>query len=153
MFSFWPQLVHFWHFLDSFGAGFGVPVKFKNFFGTYLCKQLTLVLEVQTYLFVFDSATCLASFALFWALLGYFWSPDQVINTLLEPTNVGYQFLFWKCTPIFLFLIWPNFVFFWHFLALRGYFWGYGQFRKLFWDLPMQKNNFGFGSTAISFCF
>ena len=40
-----------------FAAIFGVGVRFKNFFGTYLCKQLTEVLEVQPYLFVFDSAT------------------------------------------------------------------------------------------------
>ena len=37
---------------------------FKNSFGTYLCRQSTLVLEIQLYLFVFDLAK-------FWAFLCY----------------------------------------------------------------------------------
>ena len=53
----------------------------QKLFWTYLWKQSNLVLEVRPFLFVFDSATFWASFALFWALrgnfffalLGYFW--------------------------------------------------------------------------------
>ena len=124
----------FWHFLGPFGAIFGVRVRFNNFFGTYLCKQSTLVLEVQPFLFVSDSATFWSSFALFWAIQGYlflalwdyFCNRDQVQNTFLQPTNVDYQFLFWKCSPIFSF--WP-FCTVW---ALGGYFWGQGQVQKLF---------------------
>ena len=47
------------------GAIFGVEVRFKNIFGTYLCSQSTLVLEVQPYLFAFTSAKFGAFFALF----------------------------------------------------------------------------------------
>ena len=49
----------------SFGAIFGVGIRFKNIFGTYLCSQSTLVLEVQPYLFAFTSAKFGAFFALF----------------------------------------------------------------------------------------
>ena len=49
----------------SFGAIFGVGVRFKNIFGAYLCSQSTLVLEVQPYLFAFTSAKFGAVFALF----------------------------------------------------------------------------------------
>ena len=60
-------------FLDPFKAIFEVGVRSKNFFGTYLCKQSTLVLEVQPYNFVFDSATLWASFGHFFlAPWGYF---------------------------------------------------------------------------------
>ena len=52
----------------SFGAIFGVGVRFKNIFGTYLCSQSTLVLEVQPYLFAFT----LAKFGAFFALFGPF---------------------------------------------------------------------------------
>ena len=38
-------------FLDLFGADFGVGVRLKKV-GTYLCKQSTLVFEVQPYLFL-----------------------------------------------------------------------------------------------------
>ena len=44
---------------------FGVGVRFKNIFGTYLCSQSTLVLEVQPYLFAFTSAKFWGFFALF----------------------------------------------------------------------------------------
>ena len=45
-------------FFSSLGSGS------KNFFGTYLCRQSTFILEVHQYLFVFNLATG-ASFALF----------------------------------------------------------------------------------------
>ena len=45
---------------------FGVGVRFKNIFETYLCSQSTLVLEVQPYLFAFT----LAKFGAFFALFG-----------------------------------------------------------------------------------
>ena len=35
----------------------------------------------------------------------------------------------------------------------KGYFLGWGPVKKLFWDLPMKTINFGFGSTALTFCF
>ena len=83
------------------------------------------------------------------------------LKTFLEPTNVDYQFLFWKYSPIFLFLIRPKFWPFFTFSALRmvfffacwGYFWGRGQVQKYFWNLLMQTINFYFGSTVLYFCF
>ena len=58
---FWPFEAIFWYFQAVFGVG----VRFKNIFGTYLCSQSTLVLEVQPYLFAFTSAKFGAFFALF----------------------------------------------------------------------------------------
>ena len=75
-------------------------------------------------LVVFDSATFGASFALFWALRGYFLSPLGLLlrsgsgsKTFLESINVDYQFLFWKCSPIFC-KIWDNFALFGPFGAI-----------------------------------
>ena len=45
-------------------------------------------------------------------------------KTFLEPANVDYQFLFWKYSPIFLFLIQPNVGPFCTFWAPLGYFFG-----------------------------
>ena len=42
----------------------------KKFFGIYLCRQSTLVLEVQSYLLVFNSAKFWAFFGLFGAVFG-----------------------------------------------------------------------------------
>ena len=65
-FSFiWPNLEpisNFWAFGDYFWGW----VRLKNFFGTYLCKHLTLVLEVQPYLFCFNRSH-------FGPLLHFFW--------------------------------------------------------------------------------
>ena len=68
---------------------------------------------------------------------GIFFGRDHFQNTLLEPTNVGNQFLFWKCSPIFLFLIWPNLGPFF-FLGPSGLFLGLGSGSKLFWGLDNQ---------------
>ena len=53
----WTQFGPFFAIFWSFRAIFGVGVRFKYFFGTYLCRQSTLVLEVKPYLFVFNLAT------------------------------------------------------------------------------------------------
>ena len=42
-----------------------VGVRLIDFFGTYLCRQSNLVLEVKPYLFVFNSATLGALFCTF----------------------------------------------------------------------------------------
>ena len=52
-------------FIWLFGAINVVGVMFENIFETYLCRQSTLVLEGQPYLFVFNSAKFGAIFALF----------------------------------------------------------------------------------------
>ena len=49
----------------SFGLFLGSGSDSKTIFGTYLCSQSTLVLEVQTYPFAFISAKFGAFFALF----------------------------------------------------------------------------------------
>ena len=96
--TFWASFELFWAFrcyflgplglfIWSFGAYCVVEVRSKNIFGTYLCRQSTLVLESQPHLFIFylNLATFWASFALFWAIWGYFlvlwdyfWSRGQV---------------------------------------------------------------------------
>ena len=84
----------------------------------------------------------------FWVIsfcpMGLYLGSRSGSKTLSEPTNVDDQFLFWKCIPIFLFLIRPNFgpfCTFWalqsYFFGLLGLFWGRGQVQKLFWNLLM----------------
>ena len=71
----WPHLGLFLHFSGPFGAFFWpfgaycvVGVRFKNIFGTYLCRKSTLVLEIQPYLFVYN----LAKFGAFFTFFGPF---------------------------------------------------------------------------------
>ena len=67
----------FWHFLGPRGILFGFGVRFKDFFGTNLCRQSTLVLEVQPYLFVINSATFWASCS-FLGPSGLFFGPFAI---------------------------------------------------------------------------
>ena len=90
----------------------------KNIFGTYLCSQSPLVLEVQPYLFSFTSA----KFGAFFALCSYLWVWGQVHQNFLGLTFVEYQLWFWRYSPIFLFLVRPD----------LGLFLGSGS--KTFWD-------------------
>ena len=154
----------FWAFQGSFwGCG-----QAQNLFTPYLCRPSTLVLEVQRFL-LFQFGPIWGSF--FFTFFGPFRAIFLVfrvifrvgsgLTIILRPTNVDYQFLFLKYSPIFLFLIWPNFgpfalfgpfgVIF--FLARWGFFWGSGQAQKHFQNLQMQTINFCFGSRALSFCF
>ena len=90
-------------------AIFGVGVRFKNFFVTFLYRQSTLVLEVQTYLYCLKHPY-LGPLQHFFGPSGLFLVSRSGSNTFLEPTNVDYQFLVLKCSPIFLFQfgqIWP----------------------------------------------
>ena len=101
-----------------------LEVRLNNLNRTYLCRLSTLVLKAQPYLFLFIP------------IRGLFYPSVlllelcSALKTFLEPSNVGYQFLFWKYRPIILFFIRPNFGPFCTFLALRGYFWGLGQVQK-----------------------
>ena len=110
----------------------------QNLFGTYLCIQSTWVLKVKPFFFVFNFAEFRASFALFWAFLGYLmvlWAyfmalwdyysgRCQVQNQFLELTNEVNQLWFWKYSPIFLFLIRPQLgLFFALFGLFLSYFW------------------------------
>ena len=80
-------------------------------------------------------------FGFIFSPLGLFLDQDQVQNTLLEPTNLDYQFWFWKCSPIFLFLIWPNLGPFLALLGPSGLF--YLPFMAIFWVEIRFKTNFG----------
>ena len=84
--------------------------------------------------FVFSTFIFGATFALFWALRGYLFGPLGLFlgsrsgsKTFFEATNVDYQFLFWKHSPIFFVFLFSKILglvcTFW---ALPGYFWGWG---------------------------
>ena len=72
------QILGLFHFLNSSGLLFflpvGVEVWLENVLGTYKCSLSIFVLEVQPYLFVFNSATFGASLALFFDSPGLFFS-------------------------------------------------------------------------------
>ena len=80
---FWPFRAIFW----SRGANFGVGVRFVNIFITYLCTQSNFILEVQSYLFVFNSATFGASFAHF-EPFGLFLGLGSGSKTFLGPAYI-----------------------------------------------------------------
>ena len=91
--------------------------------------------------------------ALFGPFGAIFWVGIR-FKTFLEPTYVDNQLWFWKVSLIFSFLIWSNLgPFLNYFWAFRGYFLGWGQIQKNYCYLPKLTTNFGFGCTAISFCF
>ena len=71
--------------------------------------------------------------------LGLFLGLRSGSNTFLEPTNVDYQFLFWKYSPIFLFSIWPNFGPFCNFLGPSGLFLGLGFRLKNFFGTCLHR--------------
>ena len=111
-------------------ATFGVGVRLKIFFGTYLCRQSTLVLEVQQYLFVFNLAAG-ASFALFGPLGLFSGSGSDSIamfGTYLcsEPT------LILEVQPCLFVLKSAKLV---AYFAILGFLGGWGQVKKLFRDL------------------
>ena len=98
--------------------------------------------------FVFNTFIFGASSALFWALRGYLFGPLGLFlgsrsgsKTILEPTNVDYQFLFWKYSPIFLFLLGQ----------ISGLFSPFGAIFRVVAHLHRQTV-FYFGSIALS-CF
>ena len=62
---FWALRGYFFGPSWPFGAIFVVGVRLKNIFGTYLCRQSTLVLKLQPYLYVFNSAKFGALYSLF----------------------------------------------------------------------------------------
>jgi len=66
------------------------------------------------------------------------------------PNIANYQLWFWSTALSFFFYLAP-FGAFLPFLGPSGYYLGWRQVPKIFWDLTMQTINFGFGSTALSF--
>ena len=101
LFSIWPHLGPFLHFFGTFGAIFWpfgaycvVGVRFKNIFGTYLCRKSTLVLEIQPYLFVYNLAKFGAFFLHFLVNLNYGSAKRKSLKTLkilLGPNEQIYQ--------------------------------------------------------------
>ena len=82
-----------------FRAIFGVGVRFKNFFVTFLYRQSTLVLEVPYLLslicpYLGPLLLFFGPFRAFYCLLG----SRSGSKIFLEPTNLDYQLLFWKCS-------------------------------------------------------
>ena len=57
-----------------FRAIFEVVVRFKNFFGTYLCRQISLVFELQPFLFIFKLTTFSGLFCIFLDPFGFFFT-------------------------------------------------------------------------------
>ena len=110
----------FFPLFGPFGAIFWLGVKFIKCLGTYLCRQSTLVLEILPYLFVFTSAKFWA-FLHFLGLWGLFLGLRSSSKTFLQTTNIDYQFLFWKYSPIFLFLIRQQLGPFLHFFGPLAY--------------------------------
>ena len=109
--------------------------------------------------FCFKFSRILGLFSLFESFGVFFLSVGAIFGVEVRLENI---FGTYKCRlSIFVLEVQPYlFVFhsakFWAFFcifwALRGYFWGWGQVQKLFWDLLTQTNNFYFGSIALS-CF
>ena len=143
-------------------------VQVQKYIWNLLLLTINFVLELQLLVFVYNS-TKFGAYLLFlmlpqlgpllpflspsgpfFTVWGYFRVSIR-LNYILEPTNVEYHFLFWKCSPIFFNFIELGgggpFCIFWSF---RGLFWVWGQVQKLFWDLT--TNNFYFRRITLS-CF
>ena len=71
--------------------------------------------------------------------LGLFLGSRSGSKTFLEPTNVDYQFLFWKYSPIFWFFIRPNFGPFFAFFGLFGAIFGVGVRSKNFFGTCLHR--------------
>ena len=152
---FGPFGLSFWPFWANLWGG----VRFKTFLEpTYVDNQLWF--WKVSLIFSFLILSNLGPFLSFLGLSGLFFGLGSDSKNLLLPTYIDNQLWFWKYSHIFLFSIWPHLGPFLHFfgpfgaifLALWGLLCGWGQVQKHFWNLPMQKINFGFGNTALSFC-
>ena len=95
------QILGLFALFGPFGAIFGVNFRVKINFWTYLCRQSTMVFEVQPYLFVFALATFEDSFALFLALLGYSLAcyPIRKINAVHWLVWGGFRIKAWRIQP------------------------------------------------------
>ena len=87
--------------------------------------------------------------AIFWPFGVFFGFRSKKI---LEPTNVDYQFLLWKCSCIFCFLfcqIWDLFCIFWALWAIFGL----GSGSKTFLGPTYSENQLWFWKYSPNFCF
>ena len=104
-------------------------------------KKLTLLKTWIAWFIVWNPIFWL----LIWPHLGHFFAlfgPFGAIfgvgarfKNFLGPTNVNNQLCFGSTALSFCFSFGQILGLFCTFLALRGYFWGWGQVQKLFWDL------------------
>ena len=134
--------VFFCHFL-TFQDYFWSYCQVQNLFCYILIQKINFGFGSTALSFVFNTFILGASFALFWVLRGYLLGPLGLIlgsrsgsKTFLEPTNVDYQFWFWKYSPIFC-LKSAKIGAFLPFLTLQGYLWGWSQVRKLFSNISI----------------
>ena len=95
--TFWALLGYFW--------GWG---QVQKLYYTYLCTQSFSFWKYSPIFLVFNSAkflwlfcTLLGPAGLLFVLWDYIWGWESDSRTFLEFSNVDYQFLFWKCSPIF----------------------------------------------------
>ena len=129
-----PFLNYFWAFGGYF---FGLGSDSKNLLlPTYIDNQLWF--WKYSHIFLFSIWPHLGPFLHFFGPFGaIFFGPLGLIvwlgsgsKTFLEPTYVENQLWFWKYSPIFLFIIWPNLGPFLHFLGLSRLFLGLGSSSK-----------------------
>ena len=146
-----PLLNFFGSFGDVFWS-FGTILrlgKFQKYIWNLLLLTINFVLELQLLVFVYNS-TKFGAYLLFlmlpqlgpllpflspsgpfFTVWGYFRVSIR-LNYILEPTNVEYHFLFWKCSPIFFNFIELGGQTFLHLLILSGLILGLGSGSKTF---------------------
>ena len=78
---------------------FRAGVRFKNFFETYLCRESTLVLEIQFILFIFDSAKFGTFCAFFWPFRAIFGVRVRFKN-FLKPAYIDNAIPQQYCAPV-----------------------------------------------------
>ena len=99
-----PSELSFW----PYGANFWVLVRFKFFLEPInVDNQFCFGNTALSFCFLFSQIWGL--FCIFWALRGYLFGPlglfwvEVRFKNIFGTSNVDYQFLFWKYSPIFLF--------------------------------------------------
>ena len=101
-----------------------VGVRFKNIFGTYLCRQSTLVLESQPHLFIFNLVKFGAFFELFGPFGAIFWVGVRFKKIIAIYLNRQPTLVLEVQPYLFVFNLVTFGAFFALFWALRGYFFG-----------------------------
>ena len=119
-----------------FGPFFGVRVKLKIIFGTYLCRQSTLVLGRTVLSFCFLLSKLFGLILHFFLPFGQFFGAGVRFKKIFGTYTCRQSTLFLKVYPYLcvfnLNLILPNL---WHLLtfsAFWSYSWGWGQVQSFF---------------------
>jgi len=121
------------------GTIFGVGVRFKNFFGTYLCKKINFGFGSTALSFCINRSHFgplfhfFGSFgAIFWPVGAFFGVGVRIKNIFQSLLMLTINFGFGSTPLSFCFefsQIWGHFWIFW---AFWGYFWGWGQVQNFF---------------------